>query len=735
MKFSKLKLIVSAITLVMLLSSLVPILTGCGSSIDVDTSGMYLVVYDGNGGYLGNKSSTVRKLFCQPGSKIPSYPVTYSENQYTVSSLGLAMRDGYNLLGWYASDAATYKEAENGEYVYLSADEGNGIFEIDPNGEYVRKYEKAENGEYVYVHVEEAESGSEGEAVENTYVFINSVIHVDNEENTEETDVLIDEETAETAEDTEEAEDAVAEETGETAEDAEGLAEEAALDVSEEETDGEDAEEPEDDENVIVLSVESGFYICNGDETINEIDDENLRDAYRAAYEEKTYTASQLTDIAGWQKLDEIPKSFAELFADLEKYDYAFAKAEEGDEGLDRYSIESGYASLYSIFVEDEKGGYVFESPYYNEYNADENAGGQRYSINDRYVFTAVNGAENPSYLKRYDATMDYWDFENDKVNEEDCEWDGEKYVLTLNAHWVKKTTVFYHYENALGQVDESFEKLLADNYTSVLLKPGETIGKKETVPKDNGRTFVCWSKTPGEYDPWDFQNEVFPEGESELHLYAYYVDGEYTRIVSASGLSAVGKDPAGKYLLVNDIDFGEKEITGSPLGLTSAKAFTGEFISFGKKITNFKFKLAPSKQQAMDSSIVSEGSLFPLTCGAKISGISVEGEAVLSGLKAIGARGGAKKDILFAVSGLIGKAVMSSGDASGVTTVDNCNVKLDIVEKTEGALNSDGYNYIVNYGAVSAYSSNGAIVLNGTDAAVNCELDGSYTNLIESSN
>ena len=687
MKSSKLKIVLAAMSLVLVLAAIVPMLSGCANGIDVDTSDMFLVVYDGNGGYLGNKTATIRKMYCEPGSKIPDYPVDYSENQYTVSSLGLAMREGFNLMGWYASDDAKYTKSENGEYVYLSTDDGNGIFEINPNGEYVRKYEKSEDGDYIYVHVEEAQTE------EDTYIYIDASLK-DAEEEPEITDEPI--------------------ENGET--EAEAPEEITETEDGAEETENTEDETIEDMEDVVVLSVESGFYICNGEETIGEIDDDLLREAYAAAYEAKVYSQAEIAGVAGWQNYETLPEDYRELFAGLDRFDYVFAEATDEDEGLERYSIESGYASLYSIFVEDDKGMYVFESPNY-VYAADDEelAAAQRYSISDRYVFKANEDAENPSFLDRYDATMDYWDFTTDTVTEDQCTWDGEKYVLTLNAHWVKKNTVYYHYENAVGQVDESWTRLLDDNITYVPLKPGDVIGKKEIVPLNAGHTFVGWSKTQGEYEPWDFAADVFPEGETELHLYAYYIEGNYTRIVSAGGLSKIGKDPDANYILVNDIDLGGKEYTSSPLGLAANSVFTGEFISFGKKITNFSYKLAPSKQQALDSSVVTMCALFPNTDGAKIKGLTVETDAVVSGLKTVGAKPAQKKDINFVLGGIVGKAVN--------TEFEGCSVTLTCEPKSEGALESDGYTYVVKIGGLAAEGNVTAV--NCTND-VTCELDGS---------
>ena len=683
MKSSKVKLFITAVVLALVVACLVPVLSGCANSIDVDTSGMYLVVYDGNGGYLGNKSATVRKMYCEPGSKIPDYPVGYTENQYTVPSLGLAMREGFNLMGWYASDDAKYTPSENGEYVFLSADDGNGIYEINPNGEFVRKYVNDEDGEFIYVRVEEAT------APEDTYIYIDASVKDEADEPETGDEVIADEE----------------------------IDAEAPADEETEETEDEVIEDIEDMEDVVVLSVESGFYICNGDSTIIEIDDDNLRAAYEAAYAEKVYTQTEIEGVSGWQNIENLPEAYAELFDSLERYDYVFAPATEEDEALEHYSVESGYASVYSIFVEDDKGDYVFSSPYYEEYDEEneEQSNAQRYSVNDRYVFTASGDVKNPSYLDRFDATMDYWDFTTDTVTEDKCEWDGEKYILTLNAHWVKKNTVYYHYDNAVGQVDEQWTRLLADNYTAVPIRSGEIIGRKEIVPLNAGYTFVCWSKTQGEYDPWDFENDLFPDGETELHLYAFYIEGTYTRIVSASGLAKVGKEPDGKYLLATDIDLGGKEYQASPLGLTDNTVFTGEFVGFDKSIKNFTLKLSPSKQQAMDSSVVTAVSLFPKTDGAKIKGVNVECDAVVSGLKAIGATPAVKKNINFTVSPFIGNAAN--------TTLEDCTAKITCEAKSETALESDAYTYVVKIGG---FAAEGRVSTVNCTADVTCELDGS---------
>ena len=593
------------------------LLTGCKSKMDIDTSGMYLVVYDGNGGYLGNKTSMMRKLYCQPGSKIPDYPVDYTLNQYTVSSLGLAMRNGYQLLGWYSN--ADYSENDNGDYILLSLDDGNGVYTANINGEYVHKYIASEDGEFIYVFVEEPDTENEGDEPvvnENTYVFINST----------------------------------------------------------------------PDEESTPLSVESGFYICNGDEDINSIDDDDLRAAYKNAYETKTYTISQLNPISGWQIFDDLPEDFKELLTGIDKYSFSFGKAEDEDADLDHYELVSDYASVYNIFVENSNGLFVQSGKNFVKYdeNNPDHAKLTRFSVNDNYVFTG----DGTTSMKRFDAAMKYWDFANDRVTEDVCTWDGEKYVLTLYAHWVKKNTVFYHYNNGTGQIDESTRKLLADNITYQDIVPGDTIGRKEIIPTYPEHTFLGWSTSETEYKPWNFATDLFPENSTELHLYAYFIDGIYTRVDSSSKLAKIGEDPAGKYLLTADIDFDGAK-TNDPLGL-NGQVFTGELISTGFCIKNFTMILEGKKTQS-ENDLVGV-SLIPEANGAKIDGIKVECSVICSA-----ADRKVKSPMHFFCSSLIGKA---SGNKS---EVKDCSFDLKVASLNATTLANPVAIYFFNISDICA--------------------------------
>jgi len=140
--------------LLLLLVAFAITLTGCSGSRAIDTSSMYSVIYDGNGGYLGNKSSTYRKLQVAENSKIPKYLQVYAQDQYVVSSLGLATRVGYTLLGWYLEENAEYGSNPLGAYVYLDLASGNGVYNMNDEGDYVYGYVENANGSLIHIYVQ-----------------------------------------------------------------------------------------------------------------------------------------------------------------------------------------------------------------------------------------------------------------------------------------------------------------------------------------------------------------------------------------------------------------------------------------------------------------------------------------------------------------------------------------------------------------------------------------------------
>lgn len=600
-------------------------LCGCGKKGDVDTDGMYLVVYHGNGGYLGNKTATERKLFCWPDSKIPNYPSDYNTSAYTVSSLGLAMRSGYELLGWYTS--AEYTTSAAGQYIALDTAAGYGVYESNAQGGFVKKYMADDHGEYIYVYFEEPAANGENDP-EDRYVLITPQL------------------------------------------------------------DGEGHDQ---------LTVASGFYICNGAADWSEIADDVLRDAYEAAYNRRQYSAAEARAQSGWQIFADLSAADQTLFADFATYVYRFAAAEAGDEALDHYALVSGHASIWDVFIESDNGDYAFEAGNFTKVApGDKVPGTQYYAVSDNYVF---NG-DNTNGLERYDMVVDYWSFSEDRVTQDVCTWDGEKYVLHLYAHWERKSSVYYHYNNGTGQIDLSTTRLLEDNRTSVNLHAGEVIGRKELIPQYADHTFVAWSKSETAYEPWDFANDVFPAGEQELHLYAYYIEGTYTRVVSAKGLENIKNDPTGKYLIAEDIDLGGKTLTASPLGLTSDQTFTGEILSFGKTISNFTIKLSPKKEQSLNTDKVVFAALVPKAQGARISGLCVDFSITCGKLVGMG---DPATVIRLCGSGLVGEVLAGQG-----TVIENCNVTLSAAVSPADAYNNGAsYSYDVTVADCAAAGDN----------------------------
>jgi len=496
----------------------------------------FTVIYDGNGGYLGNKTNTIRKLRVAPDSKIPKYLSDYSQDPYVVSSLGLATRDGYSLQGWYLAENAEYAPNPDGAYVYLDLEAGNGLYRIDDQGAFVYGHVATEGGPYVFLFVQEIPDDGDPET---------------NEQDTTEFIYF----------------------------------------------DGDNG---------------YGFYIYDAENP-----------DHVAIYEaDGSYLPAEISSFgSNYNLFADLSPAFQALFADAPRYDMAYYPYTEADEGLTRYSFESGYIYLSSMLVLDPEGDYVVVDGNYVAYDSGnpEHAALDRYAVDRRYVFTPSVDVPTPSDLPRFNASITYWDFENDRVTAD----------ITLIADWVQKPTVNFIQKS--GQIVTVTTKLSEDNTTSVPLVVGETIGKLETIPLYAGYTFVGWSLSADEWLPWDFDNDVYPSGASELNLYAFMIEGEYTRITSVTGLSKVGENLAGNYLLVVDIDLGGAVYSNaSPLGIILKNTigsvntpFTGKFISFGNTISNFVLEVKNSQKEINeDAGMVAVAGLFPFVQDATISGI-----------------------------------------------------------------------------------------------------------------
>jgi hypothetical protein len=550
-------------------------LVGCSGGEVVEEE-KFVVVYDGNGGYLGNKTNTFRRLEVAVNSKIPKYLSDYAQDPYVVSSLGLATRQGYNLLGWYLEENAEYAPNPNGAYVYLDMEDGNGVYTINDEGQYVYGYILDEFGPLIYIYVEPI---GENDPETTEYIFFNG---------------------------------------------GNGL----------------------------------GFYIYNSEDA-----------AHVEVYEvDGGYSPSGLAKYVGYLEFNDLTNTEKELFQDIPRFRQDFYEYTEVDEGLARYNLESGYVYFDTIFEESVNGEYVVVEGIYEVYDSEnpEHADLDRYTIANRYVFTPSAEIVTPSDLDRFNADITYWDFEVDRVTKD----------ITLIANWEKKLTV--NFVQKSGQVTVITTKQNETNTAPISLVAGETIGKLETIPTYPGYTFVGWSTSMDEYLPWDFNNDVFPLGTSELNLYAYMIQGEYTRITTASGLLKVVDNPNGKYLLASDIDLNGAVFDNStPLGFklrTTVGAtivpFTGEFVSLGATISNFTLLVKNLQKELLaDSGVVVVSALFPYVQNAKISGINLYNvEAELSTTST-----STTVVCSIGVAGIIGTAL------EGTTLINNVHVDLVI--------------------------------------------------------
>ena len=582
-------------------------LAGCSGGEIVEED-KYIVVYDGNGGYLGNKTYTYRKLEVSENSIIPKYLSEYAKDDpYVVSSLGLATRQGFNLMGWYLEENAQYAPNPTGTFVYLDLEDGNGVYNINDEGDYVYGYILDENGPLIFINVEPI---GENDPETTEYIFYNG---------------------------------------------GNGL----------------------------------GFYIYNSEDAAHV-------EVYDA---DGGYTPSQLTGYVGYLIFDDLTETEKTLFAEIPRYRQAFYEYTEADEGLLRYNLESGYVNYESLYELSLEGDYVNNQGVYELYDSEnpDHADLDRYKIAQRYVFTPTTEVDVPAKLARYNAEITYWDFESDRVNED----------MTLLAHWERKLTV--NYIQMSGQITSVTTKQNETNTGQVNLVAGEVIGKLETVPTYPEYTFVGWSTSETEYLPWDFETDVFPLGITELNLYAYMIEGTYTRITSASGLAKVVNNPSGNYLLVNDIDLnGASYNNSTPLGFqikTAADAaivpFTGEFITMGNTISNFTINVSNLRKLIdADAGVVIIGALFPHVQNAKISGVRLENVSAV--LSTTSTATGIVSDI--GAAGLIGIAL------DGETTVDNVYVDLTITQSSASTTT-----YPVYVGDIVAYGAEYVTITNST--------------------
>lgn len=580
-------------------------LVGCSGG-EVVEEDKFIVVYDGNGGYLGNKTNTFRRLEVAENSKIPKYLSDYAQDPYVVSSLGLATRQGYNLLGWYLEENAEYAPNPNGAYVYLDLEDGNGVYTINDEGEYVYGYILDEFGPLIFINVEPI---GENDPETTEYIFFNG---------------------------------------------GNGL----------------------------------GFYIYNSEDA-----------AHVEVYEvDGGYEPSELTKYVGYLQFEDLTTAEKELFQDIPRFRQDFYEYTEVDEGLTRYNLESGYVFFDTIFEAKADGEYVDNEGVYELYDAENplHADLDRYTISNRYVFTPSTEIATPSDLDRFNADITYWDFEVDRVTKD----------MTLIAHWGRKLSV--NFIQMSGQVTVITTKQNETNTAAISLVAGETIGKLETIPTYPGYTFVGWSTSQDEYLPWDFDLDVFPADVTELNLYAYMIQGEYTRISTVSGLSKVFENPDGKFVLTRNLDLlGATFSNSSPLGFKVATAgepssiFTGEFLGMGYTISNFTLVVQNARKFLdADAGVLVISALFPYVQDAVISGLNLENANAILTTKATGT----------SIVAELGAAAVVGRALEGTTTITDVHVNFTIDKSADNTTD-----YPVYVGDIVAYGVENTVITDST--------------------
>ena len=554
------------------------LLVGCKRdeiTIDSLTESMVLVTYDGNGGYLGNKSSTSRKLYAAIGSIIPNYLTDYTGSQYTTNGLGLAMKDGYQLLGWYIDDDehVTYKadQTNRGEYVYLTGE--NGIYKVSSNGTYVNRFEIVENGAFVLLSVEQPADGSDANVRQ--YVYVDGEFKLFDNENANHI------------------------ESGQK----NGIFNGSSLNPS-----GYIKYASISDEKLLNL-IDNDINPDSGQKEFKKYDsvfkefDPQIDDTDAVRYE---FTS-------GYAKIEvmmeEDPRgkyvlvgdeyvlfdSTNPIHADLKKYmigaGYVFKDETKSPSELDRFDVEIKYWTFEKDRITQEmfdKGGIVLKADWHKK-------------LTVHFVYEDFDGVYDKN------VTSIIIDYAKDEQG-------NERRFNTL----VTLTT-----------------KMNETQTASVTLREGDTLTKPGRVAVYPGYTFVGWSKSPDEYIPWDFDNDTIPEGTSELYIYAYMYIGTYTLIKTADDLSKVATNPSGNYLVMNDIDLGGVTYSGTtPFGFkttNSAKnksdVFTGIIKSFSGNVTISNFKI--SAKNAMGQTLATNQKefvtgLIPFTFGATISGLTI---------------------------------------------------------------------------------------------------------------
>lgn len=304
----------------------------------------------------------------------------------------------------------------------------------------------------------------------------------------------------------------------------------------------------------------------------------------------------------------QVYKPTVEEHKSAERYSQVFVAFDEDEhDGMMRYekTTENAYAIYDELFIESSDGAYVLNEDGTYSYDKDGKLEGVHYELAPEFEYDG-----DVTALTKYNATFTYneedkWDFSRDRVGEEE---------LTLYANWKARLAVNYIYWDGSGHT----------TYDNAV---GKTIAKPTGTARDGGgRTFVCWSKQKDVLDPWNFVTDTYPADTNSIDLYAYYVEGDYTRVTTVADLKKVANNLAGSYVLCDNLDLTGS--TGNPLGFSAyneKQAFTGVFEGMGFSITGVKMSIANKTFEAKNFG------LFYNTDGAQVRNLKVDITAAIA--------------------------------------------------------------------------------------------------------
>lgn len=330
-------------------------------------------------------------------------------------------------------------------------------------------------------------------------------------------------------------------------------------------------------------------------------------------------------------------------------YYYEFTENENGDYVAYEYYYENAEGSYVLRTIEGETVYDVYNpdnaehiglvryariiryKPYVQQEDASQD-GAVRYSASRAYVLYDRNNPDHAE-LSRYVASYEWdendrWNFDTDRIGDE---------AFTLYARWAYNLKIFWDYQD-----DKNTVYTYENGRLEIEINRGQAIPQTSLIPTKSGHTFTFWYKDKECTERWDFDTDVFPvEDEiTAITLYAGYIEGAYTRISTAKQfVDALNKDSDknGRYLLVDDIDFGGEvqKFSDGKVTVQGEKetvrgtVFKGEINGLGNTVSGIKINAKGTDAATETQTVKKFFGFFGQTDGAVIKNVNFVGEIV----------------------------------------------------------------------------------------------------------